>query len=1296
MTTVLSNLPFKGCFQMCGKILYLLICLFSADLLSVESSPVWQQGKPFTGGSNGEILSVPIKNFPIRSGSVTARFRLNSKLIPEKQTATIFDFISTPEYYDRLMLRLVPDRTGKYILEFTACETNKGRYAGYHVTYPATVTPGEWHTAGISWENVNSGSNNVVLKLYFDGVLVGQLADFELSIKNTAAHFYVGGAHKPFPNGNPRSLSLEKLELWNTALTPAEFHARTEQKMESSSNTAFTLAGKSAGNITADGSFQPGEWEQAVSAGPFVLRRLGTIAPYHTDLRIAYTRHKLYIGWQAKTDGMPVSKSREHDGPLWYEDSMELLLSPDGRKVIHFIGNTKNAVYDELSEDGGKNYRVDWNGKWNYKAGYKDNIWTGELEIDLASNGLPEIKPGDEWRFNAVRNGFSPQAESSWNLSPEGNIRTVERLGIIKFTDSLRSLRVTDFPNLFPGTTMLGLELFSNGNTAKTLDVAFTLHSGKRQWKSARRFPAKESGTQRFTVAIPESGRYTGEIKVTGEDGKEIMLRPFHAEVAQPLVLELESGSPMENMKVAADISRVNLPYSSACLKLLDSKGKLLQRLPLRNSSQTSVISLKNLPEGDYTVAAELAGANGVVLAERRRNFHRYVRPDTISATAGTQTAWRGWTPVARRNADILCWNRSYRLSDTIFPEKMISAGRDLLHGAPEFRYTRNGIHKTLKSATLKVLSESPEKVTLAVNGGNEDVQVSGTIAVEYDGAVIYRLSLEPRHRNIRDFALLLRLNPAEAQMILEGTEHTFRDEKNRIGSRIGWQRRMPFQFKFGIGNGDRSLYWFIESDRNWLPYDRDDAVLVTRRKDCVEVKLQVVSGNHVLAPGVWKCGFIATPIKPVNFDLEGLRVVHAWPGGQYFSSDPADYSRFNIRKAFEYGARVIILHEYWPRYYGGCEPVNPEDLKRFVREAHALGMRVLLYRSHLANEKEPSQAYYNRNWLAYPVVAYVKSESRPYSDGVTRCPEGKDFIDYSIASNEKLLLDYGIDGFYYDIAANPCANGSHGCGYEPEQRGTAASGHTNITIGMDVQENRPNPYAGRRVTWSLLREREFWRRMYNMVHEHRGEKGLVIAHVSWATDAIYCAFSDSVCHSEFSACNWDGQKLPSPDQYRLFFSKQFWGLPGNYLCYQPAQLSLLGMALLHRETYWMKTYGNYSFFKEDNYRMCGKAWKILSDFGVNEAQWHPYYEKAPAVAASGKNVYASYWSKDGKLLAVVANLNDTETMTTLSVPGAVRAVDRWRDNSPLELQNGKCRLRLAAHDFTIVEVELQNTGKQQ
>ena len=331
MTTVLSNLPFKGCFQMCGKILYLLICLFSADLLSVESSPVWQQGKPFTGGSDGEILSVPIKNFPIRSGSVTARFRLNSKLIPEKQTATIFDFISTPEYYDRLMLRLVPDRTGKYILEFTACETNKGRYAGYHVTYPATVTPGEWHTAGISWENVNSGSNNAVLKLYFDGVLVGQLADFELSIKNTAAHFYVGGAHKPFPNGSSRSLSLEKLELWNTALTPAEFHARTEQKMESSSNTAFTLAGKSAGNITADGSFQPGEWEQAVSAGPFVLRRLGTIAPYHTDLRIAYTRHKLYIGWQAKTDGMPVSKSREHDGPLWYEDSMELLLSPDGR-----------------------------------------------------------------------------------------------------------------------------------------------------------------------------------------------------------------------------------------------------------------------------------------------------------------------------------------------------------------------------------------------------------------------------------------------------------------------------------------------------------------------------------------------------------------------------------------------------------------------------------------------------------------------------------------------------------------------------------------------------------------------------------------------------------------------------------------------------------------------------------------------------------------------------------------------------------------------------------------------------
>lgn len=1284
----------KGCLQMCGKVLFILICLFSAGALSAEKSPVWQLRKPFTGGSDSEILSIPVKNFPIRSGSVTARFRLNSKLMPEKQTATIFDFISTPEYYDRLMLRLVPDKTGRYILEFTACETNKGRYAGYHVTYPATVKPGEWHTAGISWENVNSGSNNAVLKLYFDGVLVGQFADFELSIKNTAGHFYAGGAHKPFPNGSSKCLSLEKLELWNTALAPAEFYARAERKMEQSAETAFTCVGQNTGAIITDGSFQPGEWDQAVSAGPFVLRRLGTIAPCNTDLRIAYTRHKLYIGWQAKTDGMPVSKSREHDGPLWYEDSMELLFSPDGKKVIHFIGNTRNAIYDELSEDGGKNYSVNWNGQWNYKAGYRDNIWTGELEIDLASNGLPEIKPGDEWYFNAVRNGFSPQAEGSWNLSPEGDIRSVERLGKLKFTNVLRSLRIADFPELFPGTAQLGLELSGNEKAAGHLDVAFALRTEKRQWKSVRRFSAKESGAQKFTVTIPESGKYTGEIRITNEDGEEIARRPFNAEAAQPLVLKLESGSPMESITAAVDISRVDLPYSSACLKLLDTKESVLREIQLRSRKQTSALSLDSLPEGDYTVAVELAGADGKIVAERRRKFHRYIQPDTISATAGTQTAWRGWTPVVRQNADFLCWNRSYRLSDTIFPGKMISAGRDLLHGAPEFQYMRNGIPRTLKSAALKVLSESPEKVMLSVSGGNEDVRVSGTVAIEYDGAVIYRLALTPQNQDIRDFSLLLRLNPAEAQMILEGTEHTFRDGKNRIGSRIGWQRKMPFQFKFGIGNGDRSLYWFIESDRNWLPYDREDAVTVTRRQDCVEVKLRVVSGNHALAPSVWKCGFIATPIKPVKFDLEGLRVVHAWPGGQYFSSDPANYSRFNIRKAFEYGARVIVLHEYWPRYYGGCEPVNPKDLKRFVKEAHDLGMRVVLYRSHLANEKEPSQAYYNRSWLAYPVVAYVKSESRPYSDGVTRCPEGKDFIDYSIASNEKLLLDYGIDGFYYDIAANPCANGSHGCGYEPEQKEAPASGHTNITIGMDVRKDRPNPYAGRRVTWPLLKEREFWKRMYNMVHEHRGENGLVIAHISWATDAIYGAFSDSVCHSEFSACNWDGKKLPSLDQYRLFFSKQFWGLPGNYLCYQPAQLSLMGMALLHRETYWMKTYGNYSFFKEDNFRMCGKAWKILADFGVNEAQWHPYYEKTPDLTVSGGNVHASYWSRKGKLLAVIAGLNDTETAATLSVPGAVNAVDRWRDNSPLKLQNGKCRLRLAPGEFTIVELELKKTGK--
>ncbi len=1254
-----------------------------AGLCLVGAAPVWELERPFTGGAAGEELSVPIVgSFPARSGSVTARFRLNRDMPAGEQAANLFDYLATPEYYDRLLLRVLHNPKGGYFIEFTACETDRGRYAGYHLRYPAELVPNEWHTVGIAWEKVNSGEADASLKLYFDGTLVEELSNFELSIKDNATHFFAGGVHPPFPGTASNILQVEKLTLWPEALSPAEFHAFAGLKTEAPAPAASLRVGKASG-IVIDGVWEEAEWKDTAAASPFVLRRQGSFAPYDTDLRLAHADGKLYIGWRAATDGEPLAKNRAHDGPLWYDDSIELLFSADGKDVVHVICNPLDAIYDERSGDGGGSYAPEWDGVWNYRSRYEDKVWTGELEIDLAANKLPAIREGTVWRFNAVRNGFSPQMESSWTLSPAGSIKEADRLGWIGFVDALPHVRIAALPEFFPGTASLALELAGGVETK----VEFVLANAERQWCSSRRFPASESGVRSFAVTIPSSGDYTGEVTVTAAGTGMILRRPFAVHVEQPLVLELNLGSPLETVTATADLSRIDTPFAAARVRLLDAQDMTLaeEMLPGRGGSCT--FALESLPEGDYAAVLELVDASGLVTAQRRQRFHRYVRPEHISNAAGRDTAWQHWTPVERRDGSIFTWNREYRFDGTIFPAQMISAGRELLRGTPEFQYRVGDENKVLSAAQVRCVSETPEQVVLALDGANEYLQVSGTVAIEYDGALLYELHFLPGHDRIRDFALRIPLAPDSAQMVLEGTEHTFRTEKNVIG-KSGWQRKMPFQFKFGVGNGDRALYWFIESDRGWQPYGRDDTVTVTRTDDAVEVKLQVVAGEHALGAASWNCGFIATPVKPVDFDLDSLRVVHAWPGGPYFSSDPANYRQFHIGEAYELGARVIVLHEFWPLFYGGSEPVNPEDLKRFVNEAHALGMRVVLYRSHLANTAEPSQGYFNRSWLAYPIVAYVSSESRPHTDGVTRCPEGEEFVDYSVGVNEALLLEYDLDGFYYDIAANPCANGSHGCGYSGAETTEPTPGSV-LTIGMDTLEHAPNPYAGRRVTWPLVKEREFWQRMYNMVHEHRGERGLVIAHVSWATDAIYCGFSDSVCHSEFSACYWDGRTLPTPEEYRCFFSKRLWGLPGNYLCYQPAQRSLLGMALLHQESYWMKTYGNNSAFDEENYGPLRKLWGILEEFGVDEAQWHGYYDEPPELAVTGNNCLRSFWSKPDKSLVVVANVGNTEAAAvTLSAPGFRRAVDRWRGDRQLEPAGDEFRFTLAPQEFTLIEVQ--------
>ncbi len=1241
--------------------LFFLTMMLLSLILVHAAEPWFQRNEAFTGGGPDEKLQIPLtRPFPVQSGSVTMKFRLNSEFT--QGSATLFDLLGTPVWYDRFILRVNPKGGGNYDLDFTATETNRQRYGGYATIRQQKLVPGQWHHIAATWDNVNSSASNAELKLYLDGVLVAETANLELQMLNTAKHFLIGGAHKPFEPGPSKIVSISDFALWDGALPSTAIYALTGTKPRS-------IAAYSEAAV----------YKAPTALAPFTVRPDGTFAPFPTQVEMSWSGDKLHISWNAVCEGLPASKFKTRDDSVWYDDSMELYFSPDGKELVHFIGNSLGTVFDERSLDGGKNYDSSWNGNWKYTVETAAGSWSGKLEIDLRANGLPAIKNGDIWFFNVFRNGFTPQVESSWNPVGLGSIREADKLGRIHFHDQGRSINIAGFPELYQGRNTIEYTVSGAGEELK---FELAMQRENQEWRSSRVLPPRMSGSQAVEVSLPHSGSHTGEMRLTDAKGKLILVKPFSAEVALPLGITLKPDFPADCLNVLIDFSRIDSPVDGGLLKLV-SDNKVLDEIKFdRTRKQQLKVALNDLPENDYIVQVELYDSTGQALARRQEKFHRYIRPAAIDSQAGRKTYWGDLTPLTVEGQTVNSWNRSYRFADTIFPQSMRAGGEDLLKEAPVFRYRIGKQSFMLKNAQLLLKEKTDEKVILSVNAGNSDLNVAGTVELEYDGAVIYQLDIAPKRVGLHDFSLNMALDPRWAQVIFEGTEMTFTEAGNVIKG-PGWKRSMPFQSKFGIGNTDRGLFWFCESNENWLPYEREDVINIEHTGQSVNVTFQITALNTPVKPLKLSCGFITTPVKPVKFKLADHQSVFYWPGGPFFSSDPQDYSRFSIRDAHKLGAKVIVVFEWWPLQYGGSQPANPEDLKRLVNEAHELGMKVIVYRSHLASPNEPSQAFFGQKWLTYPMIGYTKYNGFARNDmsGFTRCPHAPEYIDWFVAVNRKLLLDYGLDGFYYDIAVTPCASGAHGCGFAA---GGKSFQQKTITVGMDPV-NTENPYANRRPSWPILSERELWKRMYNMVKEIRGEEGLINVHLSWTTEFMYCGFADTAAHSEYAACRWDGKVLPSLELYRLFFSKQFMGLPGDYLCYTVEQQSLLGMALLHREWFRIRTYGDQVAFQSDNYLKPQKLWKILEEFGVDAAEWHPYYEKSGIIKIDPPGqVYCSYWQNGDRLLAVVANVTGEARSVQLSVPGYRQAAARW-DTAPAG-GNGNWQMNLKAKEFTLIE----------
>lgn len=180
-----------------------------------------------------------------------------------------------------------------------------------------------------------------------------------------------------------------------------------------------------------DGRVDEPIWSEATAIS-ILHTNLGDPAPVQTEVRLAYDDAKLYIAYLAKEPNVASLKETvtKRDGPVFYDDSLELFIDPWARRREYFqlSANLLGAQFDAKVNDSGVNL------EWSAAGARNADGWSIEVAIPFASLGVEPPKPGTAWAINFARNRWVKGEPEylAWS-APYGGFHRPERFGTIIF-----------------------------------------------------------------------------------------------------------------------------------------------------------------------------------------------------------------------------------------------------------------------------------------------------------------------------------------------------------------------------------------------------------------------------------------------------------------------------------------------------------------------------------------------------------------------------------------------------------------------------------------------------------------------------------------------------------------------------------------------------------------------------------------------------------------------------------------------------------------------------------------------
>ncbi|NCO34678.1 MAG: hypothetical protein AUJ92_07515 [Armatimonadetes bacterium CG2_30_59_28] len=777
------------------------------------------------------------------------------------------------------------------------------------------------------------------------------------------------------------------------------------------------------------------------------------------------------------------------------------------------------------------------------------------------------------------------------------------------------------------------------GNPPKSFAKTFNI--GDRPWQFERTTASLIDEVRIYDrplttahIAAHAAGNYDFSMKLSSESSTlDYLIDPDAGRVHVRLDT---NGADVDDAKLKAGIAIV--PTGSG---YPDKPSDLT----FKRGQTQATLALPSRQPGQYDVIARLQ-SEGNPAIDMRCDL---TIPSTewLGSKLGLEdTVLPPWTPMKVRSAEVgmqndkttseivvACWGREYTFNQSLFPIQIRTAGAEVLARPMALKLMSDGKGAKWQSQKTRVVSKSDTRSELessaVANVGTTSAEFTSRITAEYDGLVLFEVSCkQPDKLPLEGMTIEIPVKTEHA-LYQHRTASSWIPTSGYVPKPEGVVDKTAFAPYAWLGDNDRGLFWFCESDEMWPNSRAENAIEIVRAGDEVAIRLNLLTKDQKLPPH-WNLifGLQATPVKPIPRNWRKWRFS---PG-----------RNANVQIVWPSPTRKDSLSDFgWPR------AADPAAFAEHIKGLHDKGLKAVPYLCLTwVTDSTPEWKYFRNTWDMGSVDGSIPAAGWKHQFALVS-PVAKGYSDFVMTKTKEFLDQYGIDGTYHDQTHPYTSN--------------------RVESGVGYERN-----GKRHITYPILGYRALYRRNYAVVKSLPRET-FTNAHMSGKVTIPILAYDDSYLDGEhFRRVVKDSyMDVMTLDSFRAEYMGRQWGLMPFFIPefdeVHRAQVEptrgMMALLMIHDVSPWPIWC---------NEKVVDEAFAALDEFGYVDANFLPYFDATPPATTDMQDVYVSAYKRDdGKALLIVGNLSKEDRQGTVRIDASrlglpLSQVVSWPDKSAL------------------------------